>query len=97
MPLEETGGLLSGTSTMNGTRASPFTASLTYGDDYLSARDKEGNEIGMIKTLKVFDEQTLIRKELERRYFVLTITHRPQRKSSVTATGKCKPTGDRGA
>lgn len=53
-------------------RAFPFS----YGDDYLSVRDKEGKEIGMIRTLVDFDQQTvsLISDELERRYFVPVIT-----------------------
>lgn len=52
-------------------RAFPFT----YGDDYLSVRDKEGNEIGMIRKVSEFDKaaRRLIRDELERRYFVPTI------------------------
>lgn len=52
-------------------RAFPFT----HGDNYLSVRDKEGNEIGMIRSLAEFDKETqaLIGKELERRYFVPTI------------------------
>lgn len=48
-------------------RAFPFS----YGDDYLSVRDKDGNEIGMIRTLAEFPHETqrLLRDELERRYF----------------------------
>lgn len=53
-------------------RAFPFT----HGNDYLSVRDKDGNEIGMIRTLNDFDKATrrLILEELERRYFVPVIT-----------------------
>lgn len=48
-------------------RAFPFT----YQDRYISVRDMEGKEIGMIKELRAFDEATvkLIERELERRYF----------------------------
>lgn len=53
-------------------RAFPFS----YGDDYLSVRDKEEKELGMIRTLADFDQATkaLILEELERRYFVPIIT-----------------------
>src|SRR5690625_3411392 len=52
-------------------RAFPFT----HGDDYLSVRDHDDNEIGMIQSLKSFDKKTrsIVKQELERRYFVPTI------------------------
>lgn len=53
-------------------RAFPFT----FGDRYLSVRDKDDNELGIIRSLAEFDRKTqaLLREELERRYFVPVIT-----------------------
>lgn len=53
-------------------RAFPFS----YEDRYISVRDLEGNEIGMIKELGAFGEETvqLILRELERRYFTPVIS-----------------------
>ncbi|HLS89659.1 MAG TPA: DUF1854 domain-containing protein [Limnochordia bacterium] len=53
-------------------RAFPFS----FPDRYISVRDMDGNEIGMIKDLNEFDEKTakLILRELERRYFTPVIT-----------------------
>lgn len=53
-------------------RAFPFS----YQDQYISVRDLEGNEIGMIKDLREFDEATarLITRELDRRYFTPVIS-----------------------
>jgi len=52
-------------------RAFPFS----YPDQYISVRDMDGNEIGMIKDLRAFDEATvrLLERELERRYFTPVI------------------------
>jgi len=52
-------------------RAFPFS----YPDRYISVRDMEGKEIGMIRDLREFDEETvrLIERELERRYFTPVI------------------------
>jgi hypothetical protein len=49
-------------------RAFPFT----FGDDYLSVKDKDGTEIGLIEHLQNWPKQTvmLLKQELERRYFV---------------------------
>lgn len=53
-------------------RAFPFS----HGDAYLSVRDKDAKEIGMIRSLSQFggEAERLIANELERRYFVPTIT-----------------------
>lgn len=53
-------------------RGFPFS----HGDDYLSVRDKDGKELGMIRSVSDFgrDAQRLIASELERRYFTPTIT-----------------------
>lgn len=49
-------------------RAFPFS----YGDKFISVRDKEGKEIGLIKEISDFDEETimLFDEELKRRYFL---------------------------
>ena len=53
-------------------RAFPFT----YLDRYISVRDVEGKEIGMIRELGEFGEETaqLILRELDRRYFTPVIS-----------------------
>lgn len=53
-------------------RAFPFS----YPDRYISVRDLEGNEIGMIRDLRDFDAETvqLITRELDRRYFTPVIS-----------------------
>lgn len=53
-------------------RSFPFTLS----DEYISVRDKEGKEIGLIRRIGDFpaEAQALITEELERRYFTPVIT-----------------------
>lgn len=53
-------------------RAFPFS----FVDRYISVRDMDGKEIGMIKDLNEFGEETarLVLKELDRRYFTPVIT-----------------------
>ncbi len=53
-------------------RSFPFSLS----DEYISVRDKEGKEIGMIRRISDFpaEVQALLREELERRYFTPVIT-----------------------
>lgn len=53
-------------------RSFPFTLS----DEYISVRDKDGSEIGMIRRISDFPAgvQALLREELERRYFTPVIT-----------------------
>jgi hypothetical protein len=48
-------------------RAFPFTLE----DEYISVRDKDGNEIGIIKNMNDFEETTrkILKKELEWIYF----------------------------
>lgn len=53
-------------------RSFPFT----LGDEYISVRDSEGKEIGLIRRVSDFpaDVQERLREELERRYFMPAIT-----------------------
>lgn len=53
-------------------RSFPFTRS----DEYISVRDKEGKELGLIRRISDFPApvQALLGEELERRYFTPTIT-----------------------
>jgi hypothetical protein len=47
---------------------------LTFSDEYISVRDHEGKEIGMIRAMEDFsDRRELLLKELDRRYFTPVI------------------------
>lgn len=53
-------------------RTFPFT----HKEEYISVRDMEGNEIGLIRSFKEFPSETVaaFREELDRRYFAPVVT-----------------------